>query len=134
MVHEHADKETTILSEENAKQERADPKLNSSEQMFGLPDEQEDRQGIGIGWEPGEKPVELIYRLNNSAELSAQEVGDPVQNLAGDSMESTQEPKESFEPESEDHIDQILNELNPKFGHLIQYRKICKKSKRSLSW
>lgn len=107
VVHEHADKETTILSEENAKQERADPKLNSSEQTFGLPDEQEDRQGIGMGREPGKKPVELIYRLNNSAELSAQEVGDPVQNLAGDSMESTQEPKESFEPESEDHIDQM---------------------------
>ncbi|GAA6091912.1 ABC transporter F family member 4 isoform X1 [Tachysurus ichikawai] len=106
VVHERADKETTYLSEENAKQEQAESKLNSSEQTFGLPDKQEVRHGAGMGQEPGEKPVELINRLTKSAEVSVQEAEDPVQNLAQDLLESTQEPEELFEPESEDLIGQ----------------------------
>ncbi|MCJ8749208.1 hypothetical protein PDJAM_G00173750 [Pangasius djambal] len=104
VVHEHADKETTTtsLSEENAKQEQADPKLNSSEQTLVLPDEEEVRQGAGLGQELGKKAVELIYQLNKSAEESVQEVEDSVPNLARDLVESTQEPKESFELKSED--------------------------------
>ncbi|XP_026798741.3 ABC transporter F family member 4 isoform X2 [Pangasianodon hypophthalmus] len=102
VVHEHADKEkTTSLSEENAKQEQADPKLNLSEQTLVLPDEEEVRQGAGLGQELGEKPVESIYQLNKSAEESVQEVEDPIPNIARDLVESTQEPKESFELESE---------------------------------
>ncbi|KAF5902258.1 putative serine/threonine-protein kinase kinX isoform X2 [Clarias magur] len=51
--HNHADKETTTLSEENAKQEQTDPKLNSSEQMLLLqfPDEGEVRHGVGTAVE-----------------------------------------------------------------------------------
>lgn len=102
VVHERTDKETTSISEENAKQEQVDLKLNSSEQILVLPDKENIRQGAGLGQEPGEKPVESIYRQNQSAEESLQEVKHPVSNLARDLVESTREPKESFELESED--------------------------------
>lgn len=106
VVHEHADKETTHLSEENANKKQTDLKLESPEQTIGLSDKQEVRQSAGLLQEPDEEPVELIYRLNKSAEEPVQEVKDPVQNVAGDLVELTQEPNESFELESKDFIDQ----------------------------
>lgn len=101
VVHEHTDKETTSLSEENAKQEQARPESNPSEQTLVLPGEEEVRQGEELGQEPGEKPAESIYWLNKSAEESAQDVQDPDSNVARDLVESTRGPKESSDFESE---------------------------------
>lgn len=102
VVHEHGDNETTSLSDENAKQEQAEPKLNPSERTLVLPHEKQGRHGAGLGQKPGEKPVEVIYWRNKSDEESVQDVEDPVPNIARDLVESTQESKESFELESED--------------------------------
>lgn len=104
VVHEDTDKETSSLSEENAKPERAGPELDSSEQTLELLDKEEVRQGDELSQEPGEKPVESIFQLNLSDGESVQEGArkDPVSNLARDLAESPQEPKESFHIESED--------------------------------